>query len=304
MKILRFTLTGYFFAISSGAVAQTSMRSSQPGIIPVFASGSIEEKILIAIVSGAVSFISGYILLEIKERRSPRKRLSYDLKVKKGLVIVDDEISDDISLSYKGRAASKLSYVRVDIKNTGSTVVKNEFIRFHFNDDSTVLNVFQDPIPPPEIGLTQIDGEHNNYRYKISHIERLQSVSFCFVVESLGEFSPEMHPFNEEGDVEFTATSIAKETDEQTKLEMFIYLSILCLFFAVWASMLPGGWIAFTLFFCSFLISVNRLVRPVARIIAATLLGMGQSNHPLLNIENDKEGLVTVKIDQSRHKSI
>ena len=226
MKILRYTLIGCCFALSSRAVAQTSMRSSLPGIIPVLASGSIEEKIFIAIASGAISFMSGYILLEIKERRSPRKRLSYDLKVKKGLVIVDDEISDDISLYYKGRAASKLSYVRVDVKNTGSTVVKNELIRFHFNDDSTVLNVFQDPIPPPEIGLAQIDGEHNNYRYKISHIERLQSVSFCFIVESPGETSPEMHPFNEEGDVEFTASSIAKETDEQTKLEMFIYLFI------------------------------------------------------------------------------
>jgi hypothetical protein len=68
--------------------------------------------------------------------------------------------------------------------------------------------------------------------------------------------------------------------------------------------MMPGGWIAFNLFFAFFLISVNRLVRPVARIIAATLLGIGQTNHPLLNIENDKEGLVTVNIDQSRNKSV
>ena len=247
--------------------------------------------------------MSGYVLLEIKERRTPAKRLSYDLKVKKGLVIVDDEISDDISLYYKGRAASKLSYVRVDVKNTGTTVVKNEHIRFHFNDDSTVLNVFQDPIPPPEIGLSQIDSKHNNYRYKIGHIERLQSVSFCFIVESAGEASPEMHPFNEEGDVEFIASSIAKETDDQTKLELFISLSIACLFFSIWASMMPGGWFAFNLFFVFFMLSVMRLIRPVARIIAAALLGIGQSNHPLLNIENDKEGAVTVNIDQSRNNS-
>jgi hypothetical protein len=302
-KIFVYTLIGFWLAFSSSAAAQSSIRSTQAGIIPVPVPGSIQEKILIAIASGALSFLSGYILLELKERRTPKKRLSYDLTVKKGLVIVDDEISDDISLYYKGKSAGKLSYVRVDIKNTGSTVVKNEFIRFSFNDDSKILNIFHDPIPPPEIGISEIGDEPNNHRYKISHIERQQCVSFCFIVESPGEVLPEMHPFNEEGDVEFTASSIAKEADEQTKLERFIYFSILWVFISVWASVMPGGEIFFTFFFAIFSFSAMPLIRPVARIIAATLLSMGQSGHPTLNIENDKEGLVTVNIDQSRNKS-
>lgn len=35
------------------------------------------------------------------------------------------------------------------------------------------------------------------------------------------------------------------------------------------------------------------LFRPVAR-VATTLLSMGQIGHPILNIENEKEGFVTV----------
>ena len=302
-KLFRNILIGFLFAFSSRAAAQSSIRSTQAGIIPVPAAGSIEEKILIAIASGALSFLSGYVLLELKERRTPKKRLSYDLTVKKGLVIVDDEISDDISLYYKGRPAGKLSYVRVDIKNTGSTVVKNEFIRFNFNDESKILNVFHDPIPPPEIGISDIGDEANNHRYRISHIDRLQCVSFCFIVESSGEVLPEMHPFNDEGDVEFAASSIAKEADDQTKLESFIYFSILWVIISVWASIVPGGEIVFFLFFAIFSFSAMPLCRPVARIIATALLSTGQSGHPILNIENEKEGLVTVNIDQSRNKS-
>jgi len=302
-KLFRYVLIVFLFAFVSRASAQSSIRSTQAGIIPVPAAGSLEEKILIAIASGALSFLSGYILLELKERRTPKKRLSYNLTVKKGLVIVDDEISDDISLYYKGRPAGKLSYVRVDIKNTGSTVVKNEFIRFSFNDSSKILNVFHDPIPPPEIGISEIGDETNNYRYRIGHIERLQCVSFCFIVESPGEVLPEMHPFNDEGDVEFTASSIAKEADDQTKLERFIYCSILWIFISVWTSIMPGGEIVFFLSFAIFSFAAMPLIRPVARIMASTLLSMGQSAHPVLNIENDKDGLVTVNIDQSRNKS-
>lgn len=46
----------------------------------------LTEKILIAAVSAFLSLVGGFLLLKAKARDEPRKRLSYDLEEKGGLV--------------------------------------------------------------------------------------------------------------------------------------------------------------------------------------------------------------------------
>jgi len=61
------------------------------------------EKFLIAAASAILSLLTGYILFQIKESREPKKQLSYDMEVRRGLLGVEEQIATCVSVSYKGR---------------------------------------------------------------------------------------------------------------------------------------------------------------------------------------------------------
>ena len=130
------------------ALAQPA-QASAPTLDPM------TEKVLIAIVSAVLSLFTGYILFQLKERREPKKRLSYDLEIRHGLLGVEENIARYVSLTYKGHPADQITYVRCDVQNTGNTVIKEQYLHFDFGERTQVLDSYTDPIPPKEFGVAE-----------------------------------------------------------------------------------------------------------------------------------------------------
>jgi hypothetical protein len=247
------------------------------------------EKILIAIVTATLSLITGYILFQIKESKEPKKRLSYDLEARHGLIDIEESIARDVSLTYKGTTTEKLTYVRCDVRNTGNTVIKSEFLRFEFPFGCRVLDSYMEPIPPREYKVSQIneDGlaEHER-KYLVGHLEKQQQVGFRFVISDAGNTETKLHPFNDEGDVEVLKTVIASAADDRREIERFVYLFIIGLILPPGFRFLPRflGDIAQILVYLLLATAMIPLVKPFSRSIATVIASLGSERQPSLSI--------------------
>lgn len=251
------------------------------------------EKVLVAIVTAILTLIVGYILFQLKERREPRKRLSYDLKTRHGLVAIEESIARYISLTYKGRSADKLTYVRCDIKNTGNTVIKAEFLRFEFSEGSQILDAYTEPLPPREYGVSEIAEpslKPHERRYQIQHLEKQQQVGFRFVLSDTPEPEPRIVPFNEDGDVEVTAASISRAADDRQRIEHFIYLFVLSLIISQVFSLLPAFLgIALSFMYGILGIAMLMLLKPFSRAVAMAIVNFGRPQQPEISISQLKQ---------------
>lgn len=205
---------------------------AQPSQATTSAIDPITERVMIAIVSAILSLITGYILFQLKERREPRKRLSYDLEARHGLLGMEESISRYISVNYKGRAADKITYVRCDVKNTGNAVIKGQYLRFQFGERGEILDAYTEPVPPREYDVSEVEDtglQPYEKRYRIQHLEKQQQVGFRFVVNDPAEAEVRVIPYNEEGDVEVVAGSVSRAADDRRLTEQFVFLFVLSL---------------------------------------------------------------------------
>jgi hypothetical protein len=249
------------------------------------------EKVLIAIVSATLSLITGYILLQLKERREPRKRLSYDVEIRPGLVSVEESVAHNVSLTYKGRSAEKLAYVKYDIKNTGNSIVKGEYLRFEFAEGCEVLDSYTEPRPPKEYGVVEIydrDLLSNERRYLIAHLEKQQQVGFRFILTKAVDPEPRVIPFNEEGDVDFSATSISRASDDRRLVEQFIRLFLLSIIVPPIFRFLPAPLDDVALGFVYMILgfALIPLVTPFSRTIARVISAIGSPSQSGISIAN------------------
>jgi hypothetical protein len=125
------------YLVATGQVWAQTPQQQAPTLDP------LTEKFLIALASAILSLLTGYILFQVKESREPKKRLSYDMDIRHGLLGVEEQIAKHLSVSYKGQAAENITYVRCDIKNTGNTLIKDQFLRFDFGDNIQILDAIQ-----------------------------------------------------------------------------------------------------------------------------------------------------------------
>ena len=278
----------WIFACTASIVSSASAQTRE---IQQVQLDPLKEKILIALVSAALSLITGYILLQLKERREPRKRLSYDLEIRPGFVTVEEGAADNISITYKGQPAGDLSYIRFNIRNTGTKVVKNEFLRFEFSNGSQILDAYTEPKPPSEYGVSDIrdpDLDSNQRKYCISHLEKNQDVGFRFIVEGTLDPEPKVFPFNEEGDVEVTAASISRAMDEGRIAASFIQLFLLSIILPPMLIFLPSPFlgIAQSITYLIIGMSMLPLLIPFSRVISAAIINLAQPTRPSIAIEN------------------
>ena len=225
----------------------------------------------------------------MKERREPRKRLSYDLETRHGLIGVDDAISRNISILYKNCPAEKLTYLRFDLKNTGNTVVKGELIRFEFPPGNQILDAYAEPTPPKEFDVVEISDPKMSAaerQFRVGHLEKNQVVGLRFVLAGTADAEPKVISFNEAGDVEFTAASISRAADDRRLVEQFTYLFILSLIIPPIFRFLPGffGDLALALVYFLLALAMLPLLKPVSRIIAATLSALAREKEATVSI--------------------
>lgn len=189
------------------------------------------EKAVIAVVSAVLSLVTGYVLLQAKERREKRKRISYDLEIRQGLIASDEHLPEPVSISYKGEPAKRLALAICNVRNTGTTVVKGQAIRFAFGPDARILDAYQEPLAPREYGVSDVtadDSQINERRFTIEHFEKGDQIRLCFVLAGAITNPVKVVPYNPEGDVEFLPANVSRARDDGARSQQFIR------YFALW----------------------------------------------------------------------
>jgi len=265
----------FFCLVASWEVWAQTPQPQNPTFDP------LTEKFLIAGASAILSLLTGYILFQIKENREPKKRLSYDVEVRRGLLGVEEQIAKHLSVSYKGRAAENITYVRCDIKNSGNTLIKDQFLRFDFGAEAQILDAYTDPTPPAEYSVAQVpDVEERTFqrRFKIGHLEKRQDVGLRFVLSGTIQQEIKIIPFNEEGDVEVTPGSISRAADDRKLIQRFILLYVLLSLLPPVFRWLPGFFrdFATSALYVLLVGAMIPLLLPFARVVASIMINLGQ----------------------------
>jgi hypothetical protein len=179
----------------------------------------------LAVFTAICGFIFAVAMQRIQDRRAPRKAISWDATIdRKQRVDKDDE--DRIGISYNGVPVKDLVQVRIQVENTGNTLVRNEYVRFRMPKTAKILEVTTDPAPEPELGVAEDKDpalSPRERRYKIGHLEAGQSVGFHIATDG-GDWLTwkDIHPHNEEGGVLFQRRDIARAKEDAEEVQPFI----------------------------------------------------------------------------------
>lgn len=217
-----------FFLVCNSLMAQTEIQDT-----PIWEDRSLWIKIISVLTGAIFSAIATYIFIQYKERRNQR-RISYDIKIVRGLVKIDDKIKGSTEIKYKNIDTKKLSLVECDFLNSGKKLVKDLLIRFNAEGkDISIIEHFFDPIPLPEYEINQDYeyGKNNDIiRYKIGHLPMNQRVNVRFIVSGeLTKFDI-IHKSNDE-DIKLITQSLTKEESEEEIVSAFITFLILIIFY-------------------------------------------------------------------------
>jgi hypothetical protein len=283
-QLIVFTLPFIFLSINlvNCVPYSESSNATSFNITSLFSSADFWEKsiytILGAVLTLIVTIISNYVNERRKLKFRVRKQLSYEISTKKDLVEVEKEIKDKVKVLYNNKIIENLYYVACDIENSGNTVIKNQYIRFEFPQDTKIIDPFFDPVPEPEIGLQEEKNpELNTYelKYKIGHLECGQQVGYRFILTSENPVvAPKLHPFNEEGDVTLVSKSRSKSYEEKNDIVNFItlylYMLILPSAFLIFGS---AGDFAANLIRLIILIYIYPFIKPFAKVVGELISG-------------------------------
>ncbi len=202
------------------------------------------EKVVIALVSAVLAFSGNFLLAAIKRRSEPKKELSYNTSVSGGLVRIEDTVRQRIKVEYQGMTVNDLYHVQCSIENSGTSVIKDQYVRFAIAGPGDLIDYYLDPSPEPELKVEEVPVEPQatvGKRYRIGHIERGQRIVFHFITAGTAAPELKLHPFNEEGDVDFVPRSISVAAGQAQKISEFLYLYLFFLLLPPALRSLPYG---------------------------------------------------------------
>jgi hypothetical protein len=244
--------------------------------VPLSLEWGLWEKIVIVSITAIFAFLSSSFLEYRKQKRKPKKQLSYDTEIKEGLVAVEGNIKEKVKVLYSDQLIENLYYVACDVENTGNKVVKDQYIRFEFPKGTDILNSFFEPTPERETNVEELqdpDLELHEKRYRIGHLERKQQVGYRFILTGSTRGNPKLHPFNEAGDVDFVHRSIRKISEEMDDITRFVTLFLLFLIIPQLFYIAPfvGSTAAAVVRLIIFIYMIP-LIKPFAKVISSLLL--------------------------------
>jgi hypothetical protein len=239
----------------------------------------------LAAIGAILAFLFSFLLSQITERRKPRKQLSYDLEVEKGLVKIEENIEKKVKIFYNDRQIRSIFHVMCDIKNSGKKVIRNELIRFEFPQKTELIDFYYDPKPERELNVSEVadpELQTNEKQFKIGHFEQGQKIGFRFILSGDADVEPKIHSFNEEGDVEFIAGSISRALDERLQVTKFIQLYLLFIIipsiFGIFGSL---NGIAAGIARLIILISMIPVLTPTSRVIAEAIMRLARPTNDI-----------------------
>ena len=183
-------------------------------------------------MSAVLAFLSGYAIAGVSRNKGSGKKLSYNLSITNGVVQIEKEVKERVKILYDDALIDNLYNVEFELENTGNTVVKSQEIRFEFPENTRILDFSFDPQPEPEMRVAKIESESglkaNERKCRIGHIEKSQKVKAQFAVTNKSDIQDvKVYPFNEIGDVEFSAREVAKQLSDKDQITKFLIYSIL-----------------------------------------------------------------------------
>ncbi|HET9895151.1 MAG TPA: hypothetical protein VFQ44_09470 [Streptosporangiaceae bacterium] len=197
------------------------------------ASGpSVAEQVALLAVSAVFGFACSYALARLSSRRDPRKELSWDASVDRGVVAVGPEIRRNVVISYRGDAVEDLVAVTWHMANTGNRVVKNEEVRFAFSEGTRILDTYFEPEPEPELRAAIVAAsvaDPLTRKVTVGHLEKGQEVTVRIIVTGSAEIAYNIFGFNEEGDVSFQQREANRLSREQDHVVPFLTFGVLFL---------------------------------------------------------------------------
>jgi len=298
----------YFTPASFAGSALQDITSSTSETALIFGlSVSLWEKIIVAIVSAILAFIGAILLERYKRKREPKKQISYEKILHKGIVAIDDEISGKTAVLYRDAELKEPYRLSFNFVNSGNSLIKNQYIRFKFPDGCIIVDTYLAPIPEPELGFEEISDltiSAQEKRFKISHFEVGANINLRFILSGSLDRNVEMYPFNEDGGVFIVERSAAQALTDGEKLNKFLWLISLMWILPNFFHFIPideisdlgTGILRFGI-----AIYLVPLIKPVVRIIADRVIKIGSTSPEGAHIEiHDIESASTVNtvIDQ------
>lgn len=202
------------------AVSHMTFTASHPS-----GNNSIPVQIGFSIGGIVVGAACSYAVMRLNARHDPRKQLSWEATTDRSLVSVRPEIRDNVRVTYKEENASHLVAIKCRISNTGNQVIKNQRLRFAFPEGTQILEADFAPPPEPELMASCVnsdDARPTDRIFLVGHLEVGQEVSFELVANGPNADRWAIHPFNEDGDVEFHQRDVNRIRDEQEHIVPFV----------------------------------------------------------------------------------
>lgn len=257
-------------AISSPKISITS---------PFYLQQDFWAKVAIAVVSAIATLAANYTLQVLKKKDEPKHQISHYTSIKKGVVEVEKDFQEKISILYNSqKIANDFYYVVCEVKNTGSLAIKDEHIRFEFSKGTRFIDVFA-PDTKKEMGVEDLENDPSfkleNYekRYKISSLKKCEKIIFRFVVVPTEGESLTMTPHNTNGEVEFILGSLKEVEDERYNLTKFITLFLIFIIVPPVFDAIPffGSMVALWARL-SILFLIYPFIEPISKIVAQAVL--------------------------------
>ncbi|SEN35354.1 hypothetical protein [Bradyrhizobium sp. OK095] len=250
-------------------------------------SNTLEGKLAIAVVSAVLSLLGGYILYYLKDRKEARWEISYDVDAKKGLLGIEERLAKDLSISYKGRPAENIGYIRCEMVNSGTAIIRKQQLRFEFPTSLEILDWSIDPVPPKELAFSADVGTDgmNEKTALLGYFPVGQRVTLHFILSGNGTPAVKVFGFNEEEDVQVIPGNVGVALDDRRQLEKFILLYLLTLFVPRAFDGIPVfGELASSAYYLVAVFIALRLVPTVARILAALISSGTAARYPTVSI--------------------
>ena len=120
IKLLTIFIVSVTLIVIPEVFAQTSSTPNNPTQLPsnLFSNSGFLENIIVAILSGILAFLSGYVLSGIESKRGTTdKKLSYNLSIENGIIQIDKNVRKRVKVFYDSEEIDNLYDIKFYLEN-------------------------------------------------------------------------------------------------------------------------------------------------------------------------------------------
>lgn len=195
-------------------------------LIAEAAGGVLDNKLVVAILTAALGFLSAYALFRLN-RKADHLVLTYGMTIVSSSLALPDDIVKDVYLTYQGQAVPDLQAITIEITNEGDKGIRHHNLRFTAPPQGRFLRFEPEKAPSPEIGYRQLDAGEIERRVSLNYLapeDRIRLVA----VTSGGDWSnwSDIGSLNDENDVSFRRRDVSRQIQDAEHLLPFLQASL------------------------------------------------------------------------------